>query len=51
MRPARAVGRGDAEVPVFTHHRLDPLILAEVDVIVLGDFAVVLERLFARRFL
>ena len=51
MRTPGSIRGRDAEVPVFAHHRLHPFILAEIEAIVLGDFAVILERLFTVRLL
>ena len=48
---AGAVGGRDAEVPVFAHDRFDPLVLANIEMVMLGDLAVVLESLFASRLL
>src|ERR1700757_1447720 len=45
--PETVRGR-EVEFAVPSHHRLYPLILSHVEVIVLGNFAVILERLFAR---
>src|SRR5438034_11125358 len=45
---APEAGRGRAvELAVPPHHRLHPLILPDIEVIVLRNFAVILERLFA----
>ena len=49
--PAGSVSGRDAEVSVLAHYRLDPLVLANVELVVLGDLAVVLESFFARGFL
>src|SRR5260370_6722522 len=48
MRSAGAVGRGDTEVYVFAHHRLDRLVLANIELVMFSDFAVILQSLFAR---
>ena len=48
MRAASAVGGRDAEIPVLAHDGLDPLVLANVERVVLGDLAVVLQRFLAR---
>ena len=47
-RPSGAVGGGDAEFPVFAHDGFNPLVLANVEPVMLGDLAVVLESLLAR---
>src|SRR5947207_3287696 len=41
------LGDRDVELAVPPHHRLHPLILPDIEVIVLRNFAVILERLFA----
>src|SRR4030088_1221847 len=48
---AGAIRGGDAEAAVLPHDGLDPLILADVELIMLGDFAVVLKSFFAGGFL
>src|SRR5271156_1091946 len=47
MRPAGAGGGRDAEVSVFAHHRLHPLVLANIETVMLSDLAVILKRFFA----
>ena len=47
VRTAGAVGGGNTEVSVFAHHCLDPLVLPNVEMVMLGDLAVVLKSLFA----
>src|SRR5207247_1660926 len=42
-----AVRGREVELAVPPHHRLHPLILPDIEVIVLRNFAVILERLFA----
>ena len=44
MRTASPIRRGNTEISVFAHDGLDPLILANVNMIVLGNLAIVLER-------
>src|SRR5207249_9998549 len=44
---AQTICGGDVELAVPPHHRLHPLILPDIEVIVLRNFAVILERLFA----
>src|ERR1700735_5135175 len=48
MRPPGAVGRRNGEVSVFAHHRFHPLVLAQIEVVMFGNFAVILQRLFPR---
>src|SRR5436853_6420325 len=44
-----AVRGREVEFAVPSHHRLYPLILSNVEVIVLGDFAIVFDRFFPWR--
>ncbi len=44
INPAEAVGRRNMKIVVTPGHRLHPLVLADIEMIVLGDFAVVFER-------
>src|SRR5438093_13484020 len=44
---AQTICGGDVELAVPPHHRLHPLILPDIEVIVLRNFAVILDRLFA----
>src|SRR4030088_1676047 len=48
---AGAIRGCDAEAAILPHDGLDPLILADVELIMLGDFAVVLKSFFASGFL
>ena len=48
MRTAGAIAGADDEITVFSHHGFDPLVLADVQVIMLGNFAVVLQSFLAR---
>ena len=48
INAAQAVGSCDMKIVIAPGHGLDPLILADIEMIVLGDFAVVLERFLAR---
>src|SRR2546429_9498118 len=43
-----AVCRSNVKVSIFSRDRLDPLILVNVQLVMLGDPAVVLQRLLAR---
>src|SRR5208283_6109881 len=47
VRPASAVGGRDAEVSIFPHDRLYPFVLANIEMVMLRNFAVVLQSLFA----
>src|ERR1700676_582349 len=46
MRTSGAVSRRDAETSILAHDRLDPFVLTNIKLIMLGDFAVILESLF-----
>src|SRR5947209_2662286 len=46
VNTAETVRGREVEFAVPSHHRLYPLILSNVEVIVLGDLAIVLERFF-----
>src|SRR5882724_2477496 len=49
--PAEAIGRRNLKIVVTPGHRLHPLVLADIEMIVLGDLAVVFERLLPGGFL
>ena len=51
VRASGTVCGGDAEVSVVPHDRFDPFVLANIQLIVFGDLAIVLERFFTGRFL
>src|SRR6266849_5365979 len=48
MDPTGAVGGGDSKVPVFPSHRLYPLVLEDVQAVMLGNASIVFERFLAR---
>jgi len=49
MNAGLAIGGGHAEIVILASNRLHPGVLANMQLIVIGDLAIVLECLLARR--